>query len=107
MVGTKGEILSVFDYARPETLDIAIALLGERPESARPLAGGTDLLVQLRAERYELDFVVDVKGIRELNELSLMPDEGLTLGAAVPCFQVYEHPALISAYPALVDATSI
>jgi len=104
---SKGEILTVFDYARPETLETAIALLGERPGSARPLAGGTDLLVQIRAERYQLDRVVDIKAIPELNELRFTPGEGLTLGAASPCYRIYEHPELPGAYPGLADSTSI
>jgi carbon-monoxide dehydrogenase medium subunit len=96
-----------FDYARPGTLDEAVALLATSDGRSRPLAGGTDLLVQLRAERYELDLVVDVKAVAELNELRLDPTAGLTFGAAVPCFRIYEDPRIQAAYPGLIDAVSI
>jgi carbon-monoxide dehydrogenase medium subunit len=63
--------------------------------------------VQLRAERYSLQRVVDVKAIPELNQLRFSLSDGLTLGAAVPCYRIYEDPALLAAYPALVDSASI
>ena len=71
---------------------------GRRARSGRWPAG-TDLLVQLRAERYTLQRVVDVKAIPELNELRLSLAEGLTLGAAVPCYRIYEDAAIKAAYP--------
>jgi CO/xanthine dehydrogenase FAD-binding subunit len=48
-----------FDYAAPQSLDEAVALMTAHP-GARPLAGGTDLLVQMRSGRKDTDFVVDV-----------------------------------------------
>ncbi|MSQ24294.1 MAG: xanthine dehydrogenase family protein subunit M [Chloroflexi bacterium] len=96
-----------FAYLRPTSLPEAIALLAQDGGRARPLAGGTDLLVQLRAERYQLDRVVDIKAIPELAELRYDPVDGLTLGAAVPCYRIYEDPAILAHYPGLVDAVSI
>jgi CO/xanthine dehydrogenase FAD-binding subunit len=101
------ENIPTFDYRRVSTVDEAVGLLAERPGSARPLAGGTDLLVQLRAERFRLELVVDTKAVPELSELRFNPEEGLVLGAAVPCCRVYEHLELRNAYPGLVDAASI
>ena len=95
------------DYARPETLDEAVGLLAERGDGARVLAGGTDLLVHLRAGALTPDLVVDGKGIAELNELSYSPDCGLTMGAAVPCYRVYEDEEISAAYPGLIDAASL
>jgi len=94
------------DYARPQTVAEAVQLLTERGDKARALAGGTDLIVQLRVGRLEPDHVVDVKQIPELNEMSI-GSGGLTLGAAVPCYKIYEDDAVASAYPALVDSASI
>ena len=95
------------DYARPETLDEAVGLLAERGDGARVLAGGTDLLVHLRAAALTPDLVVDGKGIAELNELSYSPDCGLTMGAAVPCYRVYQDEEISAAYPGLIDAASL
>jgi CO/xanthine dehydrogenase FAD-binding subunit len=99
--------LKWIDYARPETLDEAVGLLAEHGDGARVLAGGTDLLVHLRAGALTPDLVVDGKGIAELNELSYSPDCGLTLGAAVPCYRVYQNKEISAAYQGLIDAASL
>jgi carbon-monoxide dehydrogenase medium subunit len=96
-----------FEYAAPAKLADAIALLAEKNGRAKILAGGTDILVQLREGLRTADLVVDVKKIPELMELSFSPDKGLTLGAAVPCYVVYENREIGAAYPALVDAARI
>jgi CO/xanthine dehydrogenase FAD-binding subunit len=96
-----------FDYRAPASIGEAVALLAELDGRARPLAGGTDLLVQLRRHVFDVDLVVDIKRIPELNALSLDPATGLTLGAAVPCARICEHPQVSSHYPCLVDAASI
>lgn len=95
-----------FDYAAPGSLGEALQLLAGHP-SAKPLAGGTDLIVQMRAGRHTPDVVVDLKKIPELNELSFDPGSGLTLGAAVPCYRVYHDAAVRKAYPSLVALTSL
>jgi carbon-monoxide dehydrogenase medium subunit len=95
------------DYAAPRTLGEALALLGERGERARVLAGGTDLIVQVREHRRDLDLMVDVKHIPEVNELAYDPRQGLRLGAAVPCYRVYEDRDIARAYPGLIDAVAL
>jgi carbon-monoxide dehydrogenase medium subunit len=71
------------------------------------LAGGTDILVQLREGMRSADLVIDVKKIPELLQLEYAPDSGLCLGAATPCYQIYTTADVVNAYPALVDATRI
>ena len=95
-----------FDYAAPPTLDQTVALLAANP-GARPLAGGTDLLVQLRSGRRETGLVVDVKRVPELNEISYDPARGLTLGAAAPCYRIYGNPAVSRAYPSLAEVAAL
>ena len=72
-----------FDYTAVQSVDEVTALLGAHP-GALLLAGGTDLIVQLRAGRKTADLVVDIKHIPELNEIRYDPAQGLRLGAAVP-----------------------
>ena len=95
------------DYHRPTSVDEAVGLLSQYKGKARVLAGGTDLLVQMRGGRYELDAVIDGKHIDELNELSYDAKEGLTIGAAVPCYRVYGDDAIAAAYPGLMDAATL
>jgi carbon-monoxide dehydrogenase medium subunit len=99
--------VKAIDYTCPRALTDAVALLDKHGDRARVLAGGTDVLVQLREYRRDLDLLVDVKRIAELNELTFDPKKGLRIGAAVPCYKICEHPGLAKAYPGLVDAASL
>ena len=96
-----------FVYQAPTSVGEAVALLADYDGHARPLAGGTDLLVQLRHHQIEVGLVVDLKRIPELNVLSLDPATGLTVGAAVTCARLCEHPGARAAYPGLIDAVSL
>jgi carbon-monoxide dehydrogenase medium subunit len=96
-----------FEYRVAGSLEEAVDLLSEGGVRSRPLAGGTDLLVQIRAHRWELDRVVDIKGVAELNELSFDPAGGLRIGAAVPCHRMNGDRQICSVYPGLIDATAI
>ncbi len=95
-----------FDYAAPTSLGEALTLLAGARGNARVLAGGTDLIVNMRVGRRKPGLVVDGKRIPELNELSLTAN-GLTLGAAVSCRRAYEHAEVAKRYPALVDSISL
>ena len=90
-------------YERAETIDHATQALQSYGTAARPLAGGTDLLVQLRTEMRQLEAVVDIKDIPALQELTLGP-VGLRLGAAVPCWDLCLRSDLRALYPGLVEA---
>ncbi|MDE2901190.1 MAG: xanthine dehydrogenase family protein subunit M [Chloroflexota bacterium] len=95
------------EYVAPTTVDEAVAALAEKGDAARPLAGGTDILVQLRGGRRAVDRIVDVKRIPELNELSYDAQAGLRVGAAVPCHRIYEDEAIAAVYPGLMDVATL
>ena len=99
--------MEAIDYTAPKTLDEALKVLADNGDRARVLAGGTDLLVQLRGGRRSADVVVDSKFIPELNELSYDAQKGLTIGAAVPCCEIYENNDVSSKYPGITDAASL
>jgi carbon-monoxide dehydrogenase medium subunit len=82
-------------------------LLAQHGDRARLIAGGTDILVQLRGGRRSLDLIIDAKGIPELNEISYDPQNGLTLGAAAPCYRIYGNQTVADAYPGLMDAATL
>jgi xanthine dehydrogenase FAD-binding subunit len=99
--------LKDFEYYAPATLAEATALLGRHNGTAKVLAGGTDILVQLREGLRQAEVVVDVKRIPELTELAFSPQTGLRLGASVPCYRLYDHPEIKRAYSALTDSAHI
>ena len=94
-----------FDYTAPATLDEALRLYADNPK-ALLLAGGTDLLVQMRAGRKQTGLVIDVKKVPELNALEYDTD-GLTLGAAVACYRVYGSAVVRQRVPSLAETASI
>jgi carbon-monoxide dehydrogenase medium subunit len=99
--------LKAFSYTAPRTTAEAVALLAEHGERARVLAGGTDIIVQIRENRRSVDVLVDIKNIPEVNDLSYDLNKGLWLGAAVPCYRIYDHATIARAYLGLIDAVSL
>ena len=91
-------------YEAPDTVDAAVALMAGG--NAKVLAGGTDLLVQLRAELIEPEIVVDVKKIAELRAIS-EEGGGWRVGAAVSGAELGEHPQLSKVWPGVVEATEL
>ena len=99
--------MQAFEYIDAKTVSEAVTLLDEKGDQARILAGGTDLIVQAREGRKTIDWMIDIKSIPEVNILDYKQTTGLTLGAAVPCYQIYAVDAICNTYPGLVDATKI
>lgn len=91
-----------FSYERPETCDEALALLA-RP-GARVLAGGTDLIPQLREGRRKVSILVDVKRVRELSEIAQTANGAWRIGAALTVAQLAGHAAFVAAHGAIVEA---
>ncbi len=96
-----------FAYAAPTSIVETVSLLTQHSGQARLLAGGTDLLVQLKENRRQAALVIDIKRIPELNALSYSPEAGLRIGAAVSCHRICAEPAIRQAYPGLIDAVSL
>jgi carbon-monoxide dehydrogenase medium subunit len=96
-----------FEYAAPVSLQEAIELLSRANGAGRPLAGGTDLIAQMKENRKSPAVVVDVKRVPELNVLSFDEARGLRLGAAVSCARVAGFPPARARYPALVEACAL
>jgi carbon-monoxide dehydrogenase medium subunit len=93
-------------YEAPESISAAVSLLAKAKGSARILAGGTDLLVQLRSGTIEPDLVVDIKRIPGLYDITHANDR-FVIGAAVPCAHLKEHAKLRKAWPGLVEAANL
>ena len=99
--------MRAFDYIPAKTVNEAVALLAEKGDQAKPLSGGTDLIVMVREGRRQLELMVDIKDIPETNVLSYSRETGLHLGATVPCYEIYADDEISAAYPGLADAAKI
>ncbi len=96
----------MIEYARPESLDEAVALLAAAGGTGRVLAGGTDLLAQMRVGRIAQARVVDVKRVPELLGID-ESEQGFRIGAAVSGAALGEHPTLRATWPGVVEAASL
>jgi carbon-monoxide dehydrogenase medium subunit len=94
-----------FDYEAPTSLAGALELLAQ-PGEVRPLAGGTDIIDQLKSNRRNADLVVDLKRIPELSSLE-SNGLGLRIGSAVSCTDVHNFTATNSDYAALSESSEL
>jgi carbon-monoxide dehydrogenase medium subunit len=99
--------LHEINYEVPTTVAQAVTMLKRHGEKARPLCGGTDLLIQLRAGVRRPDYIVDLKHIKELRQIKFDAKKGARLGAAVPCIEVFESDAMRKHYPGLTEAAHL
>lgn len=96
-----------FEYAAPTSLQEAIDLLCRANGEGRLLAGGTDLIAQMKENRQNPALVVDVKRIAELHVLSFDETQGLRLGAAVSCTRIASFQPVRERFHALAEACSL
>lgn len=96
--------MSQLDYLAPVTPEEAVRALGAA--GARPMAGGTDLLVQLRAGRTRPDVIVDLKRIA--GAIGVRQEAGgFVIGAATSGAVLGEHEALVKAWPGVIEAANL
>ena len=90
-------------FEAPESIDAAISLLAGASGDARVLAGGTDLLVQLRADMIEPELMVDIKRIAETRTV-IEEDGGFRVGAGVAGAELKEHASFPKIWPGVMHA---
>lgn len=95
-----------FDYFEPATLDEAVALLQRYNGQANVLAGGTDLLVEIKEHGRAPEYVVNIKKIPGMSHLSYDDQTGLKFGALATTRQIEIHPLVRANYPSLAQAVS-
>ena len=99
----EGEAMSSFRYERPESVAQATALLAAAPGRARVLAGGTDLLVALRAGGARPELVVDVKRIPGIGDIAWTDGGDLVLGACALVEEIAADARVRAVFPALAE----
>lgn len=90
-------------YVKPATVAEAVGLLKDNPGAARVLAGGTDLLVQMKSGMIEPTVVIDIKGLPGSNEI-VSEDGGFRVGAGVSGAALGEHAAFCAMWPGVAEA---
>ena len=93
-------------YERPSSVKDAAGLLAKAKGKAFVLAGGTDLMVQMKSGHVEPDLVVDIKFIKGMDKIKKTA-KGFEIGAAVSCAAMGESKALTKAWPGVVEAANL
>lgn len=93
-----------FEYFEPRTLAEAAQILGRHKGTASILAGGTDLLVEIKEHLRRVAHVVNIKRIPGMTELSFDPKTGLRFGALVTAREIEVSPFIGKHYPGLLQA---
>jgi CO/xanthine dehydrogenase FAD-binding subunit len=96
-----------FSYCKPGSLQETLKIMAEKGAGARILAGGTDLILQIKQKQKSPSLVVDVKGIGEMNRLEYTEALGLCIGAAVPLSKILSFPIVGEKYSMLYQACSV
>ena len=99
--------LPEFSYHAPDSLSGVLALLAEHPGRARLVAGGTDLLPNLKHGIEEADHVVSLVNLPEASSVEELPGGGLRLGAMLTLEAVSEHERVRAVAPALAEAAGL
>ena len=99
--------MQAFRYLRPATVEEALGLLEEHGDKARLLAGGTDLVIELRNRWRTPEVVVDLKRIEELRPAIRVEGKRLVITAGTVMGDLEKHPIVLERFPALAEAAAV
>jgi len=95
--------MRAFEYVAAHDAAQAVALLAEHGASVKILAGGTDLLVELKSSSHVPKMIVDISRAADMKQIALT-DDGLSIGALVTHSEIMQSQLIRDMFPALVDA---
>jgi len=95
--------MKAFGYVAAKDVTDAVALLAEHGAGAKVLAGGTDLLADLKFAPHHPDIIVDISRLDDLKDIEVA-DDGLHIGALVTHSEIMRSPVIRDMFPALVEA---
>jgi aerobic carbon-monoxide dehydrogenase medium subunit len=107
MKEARGTRMVELRYLAPHSLGEAISAFVAGGSTARIMAGGTDLLVQMRSGALKPGLIVDIKKIAEMTALEETADGGFRIGAAVPGAVLAEHPRFAKVWPGVLEAVNL
>ena len=106
----QGNELRSFEYLAPQTIDEAVRLLAEHGDKARPIAGGTDIVVQMKesATRFPYpQYLIGLNRISELKGIEFSESAGLRIGAGATMAEIAESPLVRERYAALAEGAGV
>jgi 4-hydroxybenzoyl-CoA reductase subunit beta len=98
--------LHPYQYHRPDTVQAALALLAEHAGDVMPIAGGTDLVPNMKHRLFTPGHLVSLRGIDEMRGI-VEDDDGFTIGAATSLDQVARDPRVLETLPSLARACEL
>jgi carbon-monoxide dehydrogenase medium subunit len=99
--------LPQFEYVSPETIPETLTLLNEYGRKAKVLAGGTDLISEMKWGEYKPDYVIALSHVSGLDSIDYSEKEGLKLGAMCKIAQIEKSDVIKRNYPLLSQAASV
>ena len=99
--------LPSFELLEPTSLREALDQLAEHGEKAMPIAGGTDLLPNMKHRLFEPRVLVSLARVPELKGIAEQAGGGLTIGATTPLAEVASHRDVVAQAPALAQAAGL
>jgi 4-hydroxybenzoyl-CoA reductase subunit beta len=98
--------LPQFRLLRPRALDEAISALAKHSGNIRVLAGGTDLIPSMRQKLFEPEYVLDLRGLRELRGVTQQSTGAVEIGALTPLSVIEKSAYLRQHFPVLTEAAA-
>jgi 4-hydroxybenzoyl-CoA reductase subunit beta len=96
--------LQPFDFVKPKSVDETLALLSKHGRGAKLLAGGTDVMPNLKHGLYEPEVVIALSDLDELRGVRIAKDGALEIGALTTLETVESHPLVVARAPGLAQA---
>ena len=96
--------LPAFKLLRPRTIDEAVKHLLEHSKHVQILAGGTDLLPSMKQKLFAPEYVMDIRGIEEMQGIQVRPGVGVEIGALTPLSVLEDSEFIRRSYPVLHEA---
>ncbi len=99
--------LPPFTYLAPKTLHEAIQMFAEHGTDAMFVAGGTDLYPNMKRRQFEPKYLIGLRQLKEIKDMTETDGDGWTIGAGVTLTQLSNHPTIQHDYPALATAAGL
>lgn len=98
--------MPAFEVILPSSLEEALTFLKNHPGNTKIIAGGTDLVPSLKQKLFEPSYLLDIKPLREIQQIREMPDGTVRIGALVTISEVARDPLIQREFPVLAQAAA-